>query len=468
MALTRDYVESAQFRYWVLFLNCMLTFGSYYCFDMPANLENQIKGQVISDFTTDTDTYYNYFYLVYSWTNMLMSLCAGVMVDKLGKEKSMYLFIGFCLFGSAIYALGAALTSVSGASRFGIMFFGRFIFGLGGGPITIVQNAFTATHFKGHELAMAFGCTLTISRIGSVVNFDATPSLYKLLAKVNQPLALSYTLFIGSGLVLTGLVAAFALARLDNFAMKIEAGPYKPTLAADGSVKTKKKMSAADVKEFPALFWVLSLTISLFYSIVFPFMADSSSLLQQPKFGLDGTAASFRASLVYMMSMIVSPFLGAFVDWFGRRTSIALFGTSLTVPVFLLLAETSVDPVYSMIMLGIAYSVCAAALWPSVQLLVPIRTVGTANGVATSIQMLGIGICNVLVGVLRDKTSYKVVMFFFGGLGVVTVCTVLTMFLLDRDLKMYKGKRDAPNDGVEDSSADLQVGNKEGEEPLLA
>ena len=136
----------------MLVLNCLLTFGSYYCFDMPANLEQQIKDQVISGFTTDVNAYYNYFYLVYSWCNMVMSLCAGVMVDRLGKEKSMYLFVTFCIVGSAVYALGAALVDEDPMLRYGGMFAGRFIFGLGGGPITIVQNAFTAIHFNGHEV----------------------------------------------------------------------------------------------------------------------------------------------------------------------------------------------------------------------------------------------------------------------------------------------------------------------------
>jgi len=119
---------------------------------MPSTLKTHIKDEVIASFTTQTDVYYNYFYTVYSWTNMIMSLCAGVMVDKLGKEKSMYIFVSCCLVGSAIYALGAFLTELDGESRYAIMFAGRFIFGLGGGPITIVQNAFTAMYFTGHEV----------------------------------------------------------------------------------------------------------------------------------------------------------------------------------------------------------------------------------------------------------------------------------------------------------------------------
>jgi len=77
----------------------------------------------------------------------------------------MYLFISLCMVGASFFALGATLTSVSGQLRYAIMFFGRFIFGLGGGSITISQNQITAGWFEGKELAMAFGCTLTISRV---------------------------------------------------------------------------------------------------------------------------------------------------------------------------------------------------------------------------------------------------------------------------------------------------------------
>jgi len=452
-------VESSKFRYTVLFLNCVLTFGSYFCFDMPSTLKSHIKDDVIASFTTDTDVYYNYFYTVYSWTNMLMSLCAGMMVDRLGKEKSMYIFVSCCLVGSAVYALGTLLVDLDGMTRYIIMFVGRFIFGLGGGPITIVQNAFTAFYFQGHEIAMAFGITLTFSPFGSTINYYTVPAIYNAIEKATPTYALGIVLSIGSALVLISLVAAFQLARMDNYAQAQKAGPYAEKKDSSGKVTPRKKMSIADVKDFPAMYWILALTIGFFYSIIFPFMADAVSYLGtyteklgqdcsvidcadiQP-FGLSDSSATWRAGLVYQCSMLVSPFLGKFVDWFGRRTHIALIGTALTIPCFLLLDARSVDPVCAMIILGMSYSVCAAALWPSVQLLVPLRTVGTANGVATAVQMLFIGITNIVVGVLGDNYSLHDSMMFFLWLGVACVALVFTMFFLDRDGKMFYGKRD--------------------------
>lgn len=49
-----------------------------------------------------------------------------------------------------------------------------------------------------------------------------------------------------------------------------------------------------------------------------------------------------------------------------------------------------------------------ASMWPSIPLVVPQATLGTAMGLATSIQMVGIGLSNLIVGqILGTKSRYK-------------------------------------------------------------
>ena len=46
-------------------------------------------------------------------------------------------------------------------------------------------------------------------------------------------------------------------------------------------------------------------------------------------------------------------------------------------------------------------------MWPSIPLVVPQATLGTAMGLATSIQMIGIGLSNLIVGqILGTKSRY--------------------------------------------------------------
>ena len=97
-------------------------------------------------------------------------------------------------------------------------------------------------------------------------------------------------------------IAAATLARLDKAACDAKQGPYFPNSplalqqkASDeasssqypsDSKSSSKKIRLTDALSFPVLYWLLALNISLFYIIVFSFMADSGSFLTQPKFGL--------------------------------------------------------------------------------------------------------------------------------------------------------------------------------------
>eukprot|EP00606_Chrysophyceae_sp_TOSAG23-5_P000960 GSChrysophyteH2.ASY1.ANO1.1040.1 assembled CDS len=389
--------EQASFRYLLLGFNCLLTFGSYYCFDMPTVLESMIEDQVVAKFTDSVSTYYNLFYTIYAWTNMCMSLVAGVVIDKYGTRFSSLLFLTLCLIGSALFALGATLQGASGQTRYIIMFVGRFIFGLGGGSITIVQNTITARWFKGRELAFAFGCTLTISRIGSVVNYDATSLIYDSADKSYPGYGLGITLWIGSALV--GM-SYFANAGINN--ALLEGGA---STAMDLKMKPPKTTYWDDVKTLPITFWVLCLIITFFYNLVFPWQAIAVDYIRTSYGNHPNEWASWRASMVYMVSMIVSPFLGAAVDWYGRRDWLTILGTGASAPVFIMLGNSAIEPVIPLLLLGCCYSVCAAALWPTLQALVDSKVIGRANGIATSMQMLGIGICNIVVGSLKDNNK---------------------------------------------------------------
>lgn len=73
--------EQAYYRFVVLFFNCMLTFGSYFCFDIPSVLQEQFQGNLtclngtVSNSTGAcveglgmTPQEYNLLYAIYAWT----------------------------------------------------------------------------------------------------------------------------------------------------------------------------------------------------------------------------------------------------------------------------------------------------------------------------------------------------------------------------------------------------------------
>jgi len=350
---------------------------------------------------------------------MVMSLFAGVLVDRYGTSKCSVLFLSLVIIGQSVFTLGAFLAPNHATTPlpYAVMFAGRLIFGLGGGPITIVQNTIAARWFAGKELAFAFGVSLTVSRLGSVINYDLTTIIYDKADALSPGFGLAYTFVFGLILCCCSMLAAAVYVALERRALAAGHGPsasgFKP-----------KIVKFSDVRELPATYWLIVLVIVSFYCDIFPFQAIIKAYFtsgQWPSLVGNKEAASLRSSIVYTISMAVSPFMGGIIDYFGRRTWWLVLGCTSLFPVFSIFAfgGDSVDPYAPMVILGVGYSIVAAALWPSIALVVPPSVVGTANGIATSVQMLGVGICNLATGAIIDAAGYPALMKMFLGFAFV-------------------------------------------------
>lgn len=82
-----------------------------------------------------------------------------------------------------------------------------------------------------------------------------------------------------------------------------------------------------------------------------------------------------------------------------------LVGSLLAIPAFLLLGFSTLTPIFGMVLLGAGFVLLPAALWPSVPFVVEGERLGTAYGLMTLIQNMGLMLFPWLNGFLREKTS---------------------------------------------------------------
>ena len=75
-----------------------------------------------------------------------------------------------------------------------------------------------------------------------------------------------------------------------------------------------------------------------------------------------------------------------------------MWGSLLLVPVYLMMAYTDVNLYVPMAMMGIAFSLIPAVMWPSVAYLVEEGKLGTAYGLMTLIQNIGLAGFNFMIG----------------------------------------------------------------------
>jgi MFS family permease len=143
-------------------------------------------------------------------------------------------------------------------------------------------------------------------------------------------------------------------------------------------------------------------------------------------------------SIIIFASMIFAPFAGDLVDRIGKRATMMIVGSLMMIPAHLIMGITHWTPLPSMIVLGAAFVLVPAAMWPSVPLVVEEKRVGTAFGLMTAIQNVGLGLFPLLNGKLRDVTgTYTATQVMFASLGVAGL---IFAFLLLRSDRRHGGK----------------------------
>jgi MFS family permease len=103
--------------------------------------------------------------------------------------------------------------------------------------------------------------------------------------------------------------------------------------------------------------------------------------------------------------MICTPLFGLLVDRVAKRSLFMMFGSVLLVPVYLMMAYTDIPLLVPMAMMGIAFSLVPAVMWPSVAYIVNEKKLGTAYGLMTMIQNIGLAGFNLLIGWSNDYSG---------------------------------------------------------------
>jgi MFS family permease len=98
-----------------------------------------------------------------------------------------------------------------------------------------------------------------------------------------------------------------------------------------------------------------------------------------------------------------------------------IVGSLLLVLAHTALGLTHLHPAIAMVLLGFSFSLVPASLWPTIPLLVEDRRLGTAFGLMTLLQNIGMAVIPWVAGRLTDVSGgdYKYAMVMFASLGFV-------------------------------------------------
>jgi MFS family permease len=170
-------------------------------------------------------------------------------------------------------------------------------------------------------------------------------------------------------------------------------------------------------------------------------------------------------SIPYMLSATLSPFFGFVVDRIGQRAIIAFASSLILIIVHSCLSITTynqdsnglwidktMSPVIPLIGQGFAYVCYAAAIWPSIPLLISEDGVGTAFGTITAIQNIGLALFPLIIARIYDWSGESYipnVEYFFVACAVFGSIIGVWLNVLDRKKdnvlnKVYTTTSDEP------------------------
>jgi MFS family permease len=333
-----------------------------------------------------------------------MVLIGGVLVDRFGARRAIVIFTAICV-------LGSLLTASSG--NFYTMAAGRLLFGLGAESMIVAITTALGQWFAGSMLGFAFGLNLSIARAGSYAA-DMSPSFAKPLYDQGWQAPLWFAFF----LMAAALLASIAYWLLDRKAEQSYSLEH---------VQPSERIVWSDLWRFDLSFWYVVALCVTFYSVILPFRSTFAIKYFQHSFGLSLEDASMMNSHVFFAAIFATPLFGWMVDRLGRRALFMVFGSLLLPLCFILLGGTQLNLWFATVFFGISFSLVPAVMWPAVPLLVEKRRLGTAFGLMTMLQNMGLTTCNYGAGWINDHSGasaanpagYIPMLWFFGVLSTV-------------------------------------------------
>lgn len=362
-------------RWWILFFISLALFGNYYVYDSIAPVAELLQREL-----GFSDTQLGTLNAIYSLPNIVLVLVGGVLADRYGAAWVSCVTAGLCLAGALVTVL---------ADGFVMMAAGRLLFGIGAETMIVATMIPLARWFSGRSVAFAMALALAVARVGSY-SADLSPTW----AAAAYAGGWQTPLWIAAAISALGFAATLAYALAER-------GRTPPDVAARG---IDPPFAWRDVWRFDRSYWYVVALCVLFYACVFPFRTFSILYLQHAS-GLPLAEAGQMNSSLPLAAIVATPLFGLMSDRFGHRAGSLVVGSGLLALAFVLLTTMPMAPLTAMLLLGIAFALVPAVLWPAVSFLAEPRRLGTAFGLMTMLQNIGLTLSNLTAGSLNDAAG---------------------------------------------------------------
>jgi len=441
-AIQQTLRDSAAARWTVLVLVASMMFFAYMFVDFLSPLASLLNDTLSWDQGV-LGTYAAGEYLLNVFGFLII---AGIILDKMGVRFTGLLSASLMVLGAAIKYWGISWADANtvewlnawwptmpGSAK--LAMFGFMIFGCGCEMAGTTVSKVLAKWFKGKEMALAMGLEMAIARLGVFAAFWLSPLLSEKFA-VDGANSVTAPLLFASLLLVIGLLNFFVFTIMDT--------KFDNQLVAIGEATAEKdpedEFHVSDLGMIfkSKMFWIVALLCVLYYSAIFPFQRFATNFLEET-LAISNAEAAGLFKWFPILAMILTPFLGAFIDYKGKGASMMLLGAVIMIAchsvfAFVLPAYPSKTlALITILVLGVSFSLVPASMWPSVPKIIDEKVLGSAYCLIFWVQNIGLCLVPLLIGKLRVATDgYLVPMIVFASFGVLAFLLSLALKVEDK------------------------------------
>ncbi|WP_297931941.1 MFS transporter [uncultured Alistipes sp.] len=438
--------DSVVARWTALVLVASMMFFAYMFVDVMSPLKSLVEQARGWDSTTfGTYAASEYFLNVF----VFFLIFAGIILDKMGIRFTGLLSAGLMVAGASIKFVGISewfqatelcawldswWTAFPGSAKMASL--GFMIFGCGCEMAGTTVSKAIAKWFQGKEMALAMGLEMAIARLGVFAVMWIAPMISNRYEQsIVAPVAFCTALLMIGMLCYT--VFVFMDRKLDR--QLITAGEMKEEKSSDEEFQIRDLGRIFSSK----MFWLVALLCVLYYSAIFPFQRYAPNFLEVT-LGIDAESAARLFSCFPVLAMILTPLLGALLDFRGKGATMLVAGAVVMIACHLSFAF--VLPMFPskwlalllVVTLGVSFSLVPAALWPSVPKIIDEKVLGSAYCLIFWIQNIGLCLVPLLIGKVLDATGgYTAPMVIFSSFGVLAF--IFSFYLKIEDRKKGYG-----------------------------
>ena len=444
-AIQQSLRDTARVRLTVLILTALIMFFAYTFVDALSPLKSMLEKTAEEGGLGWSSTVFGTYGSSEFFLNVFFFflIFAGIILDKMGVRFTAVLSGALMVLGALIKVYALSTTFNNGG--FGFELFNSFmpsmppsaklacvgfmIFGCGCEMGGVTVSRAIVKWFEGKEMALAMGLEMAVARLGVFAVFRMSAPIAEHFGSVQAPVILCLIL-LSIGLLFYLIYGIFD-ARLDK------------TLGNVASAEEEEPFRFKDLTKVfgSGIFWVVALLCVLYYSAIFPFQKFATNMLET-NLGLSAETASAIFSYFPIGAMIITPFLGAFLDFKGKGATMLMLGSVLMIVCHTIFAlypfvagdTTSTIIAYSaIVLLGISFSLVPAALWPSMPKLIDGKVLGSAYSATFWIQNVGLMVVPIVIGKVLDQTgTYRLPMLIFASFGVAALLLSLYLKAIDK------------------------------------